>query len=145
MSKNKKTKRQNRKFFFETAPKNPHWHRGGHRDLRGDRRLPAPFHVTRQTAIAAPPAVVFPHVNDDFHQWQAWSPWVEKDPNARNTYDGPPAGKGAIFRSGNRNVGEGSMTITESRPSDLVRIDLQFLKPFKGSNLFEFNLKPEGD
>jgi hypothetical protein len=34
------------------------------------------------------------------------------------------------------------MTITESRPSDLVRIKLEFLKPFAATNTAEFTFKP---
>ena len=35
--------------------------------------------------------------------------------------------------------------ITESRPSDLVRIKLEFLKPFAAINTAEFTFKPEGN
>jgi len=37
------------------------------------------------------------------------------------------------------------MTITESRPSDLIQINLEFLKPFAATNTAEFTFKPEGD
>jgi hypothetical protein len=37
------------------------------------------------------------------------------------------------------------MTITESRPSDLIRINLEFLKPFAATSTAEFTFKPEGD
>src|SRR6266478_5063331 len=76
---------------------------------------PADFRVTRSATIPAPPAVVFAQVND-LHNWQAWSPWAKLDPAAKNTFEGPSAGTGAIFKwSGNSDVGEGSMTLTESR------------------------------
>ena len=68
------------------------------------------------------------------------------DPTMKRTYEGSAEGNGAIYRwVGNGHVGEGSMTITESHPSDLIRIDLEFLKPFKGSNVAEFTFKPQGD
>ena len=54
---------------------------------------PADFRVSRTAVIAAPPAIVFPHVND-LHQWHDWSPWAKADPNAVVTFDGPPAGTG---------------------------------------------------
>jgi len=41
-------------------------------------------------------------------------------------------------------VGEGRMTITESRPSDLVRIKLEFFKPFAGVSTAEFTFTPDG-
>ena len=37
------------------------------------------------------------------------------------------------------------MTITESRPSDLIRIKLEFLRPFEATNSAEFTFKPEGN
>jgi hypothetical protein len=37
------------------------------------------------------------------------------------------------------------MVITESRPAELIRLDLDFVKPMKARNLTEFTFKPEGD
>jgi hypothetical protein len=37
------------------------------------------------------------------------------------------------------------MTITESRPSDLIQIKLKFFKPFKATNTAEFTFKTEGN
>jgi len=36
------------------------------------------------------------------------------------------------------------MTITDSRPNELIRFRLEFLKPFKATNTAEFTFKPEG-
>ena len=83
---------------------------------------------------------------NDFHNWEAWSPWAKLDPAAKATFEGPSTGTGAIFKwVGNKEVGEGSMTITESRPSDLIRINLEFLKPFASTCAAEFTFKPEGN
>jgi len=106
---------------------------------------PADFRVTRSATIAAPPATVFEQVND-FHEWDAWSPWAKLDPACRNTFAGAPAGEGAIFAwAGNKQVGEGRMTLTESRPFDLIRIKLEFLKPFRATNMAEFAFQSEGN
>jgi hypothetical protein len=105
---------------------------------------PADFRVTRSATIAAPAAVIFGQVND-LHKWEAWSPWAKIDPAMKQTYEGTPAGTGAIYSwVGNSEVGEGRMTITESRPEELVRIKLEFLKPFATVNTTEFHFKPEG-
>ena len=37
------------------------------------------------------------------------------------------------------------MTLTESRPSDLIRIKLEFFKPFAATNNAEFTFMPQGD
>lgn len=106
---------------------------------------PAEFTVERTATMSASPAVVFEQVND-FHHWDAWSPWLDLDPQAKISFEGPSSGEGAIYRwSGNADVGEGSMTILESRPDELIRIKLEFVRPFAGANTVEFSFKPEGD
>lgn len=106
---------------------------------------PSGFRIARTTTISAPPPAVFAHVND-FHKWEAWNPWAKLDPAMKQTYEGASAGTGAIYTwAGNREVGEGRMTLTESRPTELIRIKLEFLKPFKATNTAEFTFKPEGD
>jgi hypothetical protein len=106
---------------------------------------PSEFRVERSAVVSAPPAVVFAQVND-LHKWEAWSPWVKLDPAAKLSYDGSPAGPGAGFAwAGNHKVGEGRMTITESRPPELIRLRLEFLKPFAGTNTAEFSFRPQGD
>ena len=105
---------------------------------------PSEYRVERTTIIAASPAAVFAHVND-LHKMQVWSPWAKLDPEARNTFDGPPAGIGAAFTwAGNKSVGEGRMTITDSRPGELVGMKLDFMKPFASTATTEFTFRPEG-
>lgn len=106
---------------------------------------PSDFRVTRTETISAPASAVFAQVND-LQKWEAWSPWAKLDPDAKNTFEGPVSGTGAIMRwSGNNKVGQGSMTITESRPDDFIRFKLEFLKPFVASNTAEFTFNSEND
>ena len=106
---------------------------------------PADFRISRSAVIAAPPAAVFEQIND-YHKWDAWSPWAKLDPNAKNSFDGSASGVGAKFSwAGNNDVGEGSMQITDSKPNERVVMDLVFLKPFAATNTTEFTLKPEGN
>jgi uncharacterized protein YndB with AHSA1/START domain len=106
---------------------------------------PADFKIERSTTIKAPPASVFALVND-FHKWEVWSPWAKLDPNMKATYEGPAAGPGAKYSwVGDSKVGEGRMTIEDSRPPELVKIRLEFLKPFAATSDTEFNFKPEGN
>jgi Polyketide cyclase / dehydrase and lipid transport len=106
---------------------------------------PSEFRIVRTATIAAPTPAVFAQVND-FHNWEAWSPWAKLDPAAKTTFEGAPAGAGAVFTwSGNDKVGEGRMTLTESRPADLVRIKVEFVRPFTGGNTTEFTFKPDGN
>ena len=106
---------------------------------------PAAFRVERSATIPAPASVVFAQVND-FHKWDAWSPWAKLDPAMKATHSGAAAGPGAIYHwEGNKDVGEGRMTITESRPNEMVRIKLDFIKPFESTNLTEFVFKPSSN
>lgn len=106
---------------------------------------PGEFSVSRSASIGAPSAKVFGNVNE-LQKWEAWSPWAKLDPDCKTTFDGPAAGTGAVMRwDGNNKVGKGSMTITDSKASELVRFRLDFLKPFKGTNTAEFTFRPEGN
>ena len=53
--------------------------------------LPSAAHVERTMRIAAAPAAVYEIVNDP-RRFNEWSPWFEKDPNARYTFSGPQSG-----------------------------------------------------
>jgi uncharacterized protein YndB with AHSA1/START domain len=106
---------------------------------------PSDFKVERTATIDAPAAKVFPHVND-LHKWDAWSPWAKLDPKAKVAFEGPEGGKDAVMAwSGDSSVGEGRMTIVDSRPDDLVSIKVDFTEPMEGSATSEFAFKPEGN
>ncbi len=106
---------------------------------------PSQFRVERAATIAAPPPVVFAQVND-FRKWDAWSPYARRDPAMKKSFEGAPAGVGAVYTwSGNHEVGEGRTTIIESRPHDLIRITLEFVRPFAATNTAEFTFRPEGE
>ena len=86
---------------------------------------------------------VFGQVND-FHRWDGWSPWAKMDPAMKTTYSGAAAGEGASYAwVGNSQVGEGRMTITESRPSDHIVVRLEFVKPMAATNTATFTFKPD--
>jgi hypothetical protein len=105
---------------------------------------PSEFRVVRSATISAPASVPFTHVND-FRQWEAWSPWEKLDPNMKRVLGGSPSGVGAsYFWSGNDEVGEGRMTIIESRPDEFIRIKLEFIKPFEMTSTTEFSFAPVG-
>jgi uncharacterized protein YndB with AHSA1/START domain len=107
---------------------------------------PGDFRIERSAVIAAPPETVFAQV-DDFHKWSAWSPWDKLDPQMKRTYTGPAHGKGAVYEwTGNKEVGEGRMTIEESVMASKIGIKLEFLKPFAATNetTFTFTPAPEG-
>lgn len=105
---------------------------------------PDQFRVQRSKRIDAPPDKVFEKLND-FHNWPAWSPWEELDPDMTRTHSGATSGKGAVYEwKGNKKVGRGRMEITESVPSQKVGIKLDFFEPWEAHNTTAFTLTPSG-
>lgn len=47
--------------------------------------------------------------------------------------------------AGSIDVGEGSMKIIESRPAEVVRLKLDFIKPMEGTSVSEFSFVSKGD
>lgn len=107
-------------------------------------RQPDELRVARSITISAPAVLAFHQIND-LHKWQEVSPYVKDDPAAKTTFAGPSAGVGASLAwSGNMKVGQGRMTITESRPHELVRFKFEFFKPWYCTNTTEFTFRPRG-
>lgn len=103
------------------------------------------FTVSRSRVIDAPPALVFEYVND-LKLSQTWSPWLEKDPNPELKYSEKVAGEGAWFTwNGNEELGEGKLTIVESKPLERVKCRLEFTRPMKDTGEAIYVLKPVGD
>jgi Polyketide cyclase / dehydrase and lipid transport len=103
----------------------------------------ADFAMSRSTTINAPADRVHSHLND-FREWKSWSPWEGLDPDLKRTFTGPETGVGSHYAwAGNKKAGEGTMEITGSTPSRL-EIALEFLVPFKASNITIFDLAPVG-
>ena len=105
---------------------------------------PSAFRITRSMTMSASASAVFEQVNN-FHNWEAWSPWAKLDSKMETIYDGPSSGVGSIYCwYGNNKVGEGRMKLIERLPNDLIRIKLEFFRPFKATNIAEFTFKSEG-
>ncbi|GAB7004612.1 SRPBCC family protein [Nocardioides sp. AN3] len=93
----------------------------------------SPFAITRSLVIDAPQERLHELI-DDFHQWRAWSPWEDLDPDLQRTYEGPESGVGARYLwKGNRRAGSGSMEITGVAP-DRVDVRLVFTAPWQADN-----------
>lgn len=106
---------------------------------------PEEFNVSRSIKISSSADTIFPHINN-LRQWDAWSPWAKLDPNAKNSFEGPDEGVGAIMHwVGNSDVGEGSMLITEIKQNEFIKFKLDFIAPMKATNTAEFTFTPAGD
>jgi uncharacterized protein YndB with AHSA1/START domain len=106
---------------------------------------PDTFRIERSTSINAPPEKIFPLIND-FHQWDAWSPWEKIDPEIKRTYSGTTNGKGTVYEwRGNKDIGQGRMEIIESSPPSRVALKIDFITPFEAHNSVDFTLVTQGD
>jgi uncharacterized protein YndB with AHSA1/START domain len=105
---------------------------------------PNTLRVQRSVSINAPAEKIFPLIAD-FHQWLKWSPYENKDPAMKRTYDGAERGKGAVYAwDGDKNVGSGRMEILEAAAPQKIVIKLDFFTPFEGHNTAEFTMLPQG-
>lgn len=105
---------------------------------------PDSFRIERSTSINAPPEKIFPLIND-FHQWEAWSPWEKIDPQVERIYSGAANGKGAVYEwRGNKDVGHGRMEIIESSPPSKLALKIDFITPFEAHNSVDFTLVAQG-
>lgn len=107
---------------------------------------PDVFRLMRRTRINAPPDRVYALI-EDFHAWLRWSPFEKMDPEGtlQRSYSGAPRGLGAVYAWSGRKTGQGSMEIVEAIPGALIRIKLDFIKPFPANNMAEYVLKPDGE
>ncbi|HEY1099005.1 MAG TPA: SRPBCC family protein, partial [Myxococcota bacterium] len=106
---------------------------------------PGKSHVERSGTVNGTPALVFARLNS-MKSFPLWSPWQQLDPNMNKTFSGPDEGVGSSYWwSGNDDVGEGKMTITESRPGEGVVDTLEFIRPFAQESVVTFTVKPASD
>ncbi|HAF45686.1 MAG TPA: polyketide cyclase [Gallionellaceae bacterium] len=105
---------------------------------------PDTLHVERTIDIKATPEKLFPLIND-FRQWDAWTPY-NKDPAMKKTFSGSASGKGAMYAwEGNKEVGRGEITITDTTPPREIVMALHMIQPFEGHNHVVFSLDAKGD
>jgi hypothetical protein len=107
-------------------------------------RRPDTFQVKRSATINAPPERIYPLIAD-FRRWPEWSPYETKDPDMKRSYGGAASGKGATYGwDGDKNIGAGSMEITQADAPGKVALKLDFVRPFEAHNTVDFTLVPQG-
>jgi hypothetical protein len=101
--------------------------------------------VERARIIHTTPKEAFELVNN-LHHWKYWSPWHQVDPEAEWTYNDIPSGKGASYtwKSKILSVGEGRLTITESKPYQYIITEMDFGPKGIATSKIYFDHVPEG-
>jgi effector-binding domain-containing protein/uncharacterized protein YndB with AHSA1/START domain len=109
--------------------------------------LPSKSRVERSTQINAKPEAVYALVND-LTTYDKWMPWNQKDPNMKKKYENESitSGTGAAYswESKVKDVGVGTLKITESVPNKKVVTALSFKDQGEGIGGWELGEKNGG-
>ncbi len=106
---------------------------------------PKSYRVERSTVLKAPVEAVYPQVSS-LRNMQDWSPWKEKDPDAKMSLEGTDGAVGSSMSwDGNDKVGKGKQEITELVPNKSVRTVLTFIEPFESKSNGTIDLEAMGD
>jgi hypothetical protein len=105
--------------------------------------VPKDFTYERSIVINAPKDIIMPQVTS-LKKSNAWSPWMEKDPNLKISYEGADGEVGSKSSwKGNDEVGEGNQEITSITPNR-VETKLNFVKPFESTSMSYTQLDEQG-
>lgn len=101
--------------------------------------------MERSILIKASENDIFPYLNNLKSFVDHWSPWTEKDPNAKHVYNEIAKGIGAHYswKGEPKKVGEGSMEIIESELNKRVKTLLNFKG--RGAAFAAWTVKNAGD
>lgn len=104
---------------------------------------PSSYRLSRSVLISSEPSEVYARVNN-LRQYAKWNPFGRHDLTMKTTFEGPASGPAATMHwAGNSQVGAGRLTITDTEPNQLVRMNLDFIKPFPSTATTEFVLACE--
>lgn len=102
---------------------------------------PSTFSISRSADIEAPPARIFPLINN-LTDHEKWSPFA-RDPKVTNTLGSPSAGSGAYVDFVGSQTGK--LSIADSRPDSKIAMRLQMTKPMACDHAIDFSLIPRGN
>ena len=103
---------------------------------------PNSFEVSRTKTIKAPTPVIYNNVID-FKNWEAWSPWVEKEPSTKITLSEQTKGLGGSYSWTDKDE-SGTMKTLETAPNTSIKQDMQ-LADFPASHvLWQFISNEDG-
>jgi len=101
--------------------------------------LPGTWSAEVSIEVVAAPESVYPLLSD-LERWDEWTQWGEVE----STLSDPSSGAGAMRSWDDELYGSGSVTITESRPFELVRYRVQVGKGAGVIGTLEIEESPNG-
>ena len=103
------------------------------------------FRIDRSVQVKASPESIFA-VLRDFRKFEHWSPWEKHDPQMQKTFEGETGATGSYYHwSGNKQVGEGTMTLLDTQENEGVDLRLEFYRPFASQASVRWSMAPAGD
>jgi effector-binding domain-containing protein len=101
---------------------------------------PNSFEVKRSKTLNAPVSVVYENVID-FKNWEAWSSWIEADPETKITLAEQTRGINGSYSWEDKD-GVGTMKTIDTKANEIILQEMQFAE-FPKSDI-TWNLKPNG-
>ncbi|MCF2949046.1 SRPBCC family protein [Paraglaciecola aquimarina] len=98
------------------------------------------FSVLRTINVNAPIDNIF-KILTNFNHWQAWSPWLIMEPDAKVQI----SGDGKSYQWFGSRVGEGKMEILSEQKNNQIIYSLNFFKPWKSKAEVSFLLSDKQD
>ena len=103
---------------------------------------PKRFHVERSIIVQKPLEETFQFLKFVKNQ-DHWSPWKQKDPHMKQSYEGTDGEVGFVARwEGNKDVGVGEQEITRIVNNTTVETQLRFFKPWKSQSDAYITVEP---
>lgn len=99
--------------------------------------MPSQISIERSIVIEAPIEMIYDQANN-LHNWEKWSPWHKIDPNMGLSYKNGGIGEGASYTwtSDHSSVGNGTLTISETKAFEYIKTVMDFGE--KGSGTADF-------
>lgn len=95
--------------------------------------LPSQYRVERSIEINRPDSLVYVKALN-FHERRSWDPWIELDPEAQFTVNGPEGQPGWEWSWEGSKTGKGSLTLLKAEANRLIHSRVVFIKPQGGES-----------
>lgn len=106
---------------------------------------PSEYYIERQQSISAAPEKIFLWLNNA-KKMNEWMPWAESDPKMVLTYSGPEEGVNSVSSwTSEGQMGIGSAKIIESVAHEKVVSQIDYKKPFEGTQIAELSISSSAE
>ena len=100
--------------------------------------LPSTFQLSRSETIQANHGIIYNYVSN-LKKWNDWTAWnTQKDPTMKVTFGDVFEGKGAVQSWKGDNMGNGTLTITESFPLEGIKYRMMMSDKFEMNGHIRF-------